>query len=516
MRRGSLLSRMSAGPWRRGMVLVLVLIVVAMVSLAGFSFNELMFIEHKGARLAGRQLQVRAIVESGVEAVLAYLELPPDEQQALGGHWDNPSHWQSVPVSFEPVDGAGTFTVLSMPIPDEDVVDPRFGLTDESSRLNLTALMQWEAHDPGTGREGLMQLPGMTLELADALLDWMDADDEPRESGAESEHYERIESAAPPTNGMPTALEELLLVRGVTRELLFGADANRNGIVEEGEVNTSVSRQRTSLPPDARGWEAYLTLTSAESNSDSLGEPRIQLNGPELAELHRAVIAEFDNRLADFVVQLRQYGPAPAGADQAGSASVPVDLSQAAAFSIATPWDLIGVSVSVPAGDRTVLVKSPLGENRESMRQYLPRVLDRLTTTDAPVIVGRVNVNGALRPVLAAIPGLDPSRVDEIVSKRQPIAEDDPLARHAAWLVLDDIIDLKSMRSLWPYLTGRGDVYRAQIVGSLDASEWVERVEVIVSATRHPARLLSWKDLRPLGIGFDSEVLTQTPLDSRR
>ena len=45
--------------WRRGMVLVLVLIVVAMLSLAGFSFSELMFIEHKGARLAGRQLQVR-------------------------------------------------------------------------------------------------------------------------------------------------------------------------------------------------------------------------------------------------------------------------------------------------------------------------------------------------------------------------------------------------------------------------------------------------------------------------
>ena len=88
------------------MVLVLVLIVVAMLTLAGFSFSELMFIEHKGARLAGRRLQVRAVVESAAEAVTSYLEQPRELQTAVGGHADNPDYWQGVLVLDDPA-GAG-------------------------------------------------------------------------------------------------------------------------------------------------------------------------------------------------------------------------------------------------------------------------------------------------------------------------------------------------------------------------------------------------------------------------
>ncbi len=502
--------------WRQGMVLVLVLIVVAMLSLAGFSFNELMFIEHKGARLAGRQLQVRSIVESGSEAILAYLDQPDELKETLGGHSDNPQEWQAVSVSAERVSGGGTFSVIAPPATDDESTTPRFGLSDESSRLNLTALLAWDAHEPGRGRETLMQLPGMTIELADALLDWIDADDEPRESGAESEFYERIEFAASPTNAVPTTLEELLLVRGVTRQHLFGADVNRNGQIETSESTAIASSYRSSLPADSRGWEAYLSLTSAESNRDQFGQPRINLNGLDLSELHRALASEFDRKLADFVIQFRQYGPVPPGSGGPTKSGVAVDLSQAAAFTLQSPWDLIGATISVPAKEAAVLVKSPLVDNREAMRQYLPRFLDRLTVTDVQIIVGRVNVNEAPSEVLAGIPGLETDQVDGILSKRQPTAAGDPLARHAAWLVLDDILDLKSMRSLWPYVTGGGDVYRAQIVGSLDESQWMERVEIIASATRRPSRLLSWKDLRPLGIGFDPELLAGPTLDSRR
>ena len=34
-----------------------------------------------------------------------------------------------------------------------------------------------------------MGLPGMTEDVADAILDWLDTDDEPRELGAEIEYY---------------------------------------------------------------------------------------------------------------------------------------------------------------------------------------------------------------------------------------------------------------------------------------------------------------------------------------
>lgn len=501
--------------WRRGMVLVLVLIVIAMLSLAGYSFSEMMFIERKGARLAGRQLQVRSIVESGAEAVLSYLDQPEEVQETLGNHWNDPALWQAVSISVEPSSGGGRFSVIAAPSPDDETAELRFGLADESARLNLAALMQWDAHEPGRGREALLHLPGMTIEQADAILDWMDADDEPREAGAESEFYERIEGAATPRNSVVGTLEELLLVRGVNRELLFGADANRNGLIDAGEGVASTAPYRTGTPIETHGWWAYLTLSSAEANRDASGLPRINLNGPDLAELHRALVAEFDRPLADFVVHYRQFGPAPAGASGGAATRLPADLSLPGTMTLQSPWDLIGATVAVPAKGTTAMIKSPLSENREAMRQYLPRLLDRLTTTAAPIITGRVNVNEAPRAVLAGVPGIDLTRVDQIVGKRRP-GEKDPLARHAAWLVLDEIVDLEGMRSLWPYVTGRGDVYRAQIVGLLDDAQWMERVEIIAAATFRPARLVAWKDLRPVGLGFDPDVLNQDPLDLRR
>ena len=60
----------------RGMVLFIVLVVVAMVSLAGFSFCALMSTENKAAHLQGDQLQLEQAVASGVEFVKALVAQP--------------------------------------------------------------------------------------------------------------------------------------------------------------------------------------------------------------------------------------------------------------------------------------------------------------------------------------------------------------------------------------------------------------------------------------------------------
>src|SRR5690606_38691018 len=69
----------------------------------------------------------------------------------------------------------------------------------------------------------LLALPGMTEDVADAILDWLDADDEPRPLGAEFEdYYLNLQPAYKPANGPIDSIEQLLLVRGVTPQLLFG------------------------------------------------------------------------------------------------------------------------------------------------------------------------------------------------------------------------------------------------------------------------------------------------------
>ena len=76
----------------------------------------------------------------------------------------------------------------------------------------------------------LMGLPGMTDDVADAILDWIDADDNPRPNGAESQYYLGLPLPYVPRNGPPVTIDELLLVRGVTPELLYGLDAAKMGL----------------------------------------------------------------------------------------------------------------------------------------------------------------------------------------------------------------------------------------------------------------------------------------------
>lgn len=59
----------------------------------------------------------------------------------------------------------------------------------------------------------------------DAILDWIDADDEPRPEGAEYDYYESLETPYACKNGPLDSIEELLLVVGVTPEIYF--DLNR-------------------------------------------------------------------------------------------------------------------------------------------------------------------------------------------------------------------------------------------------------------------------------------------------
>lgn len=59
----------------------------------------------------------------------------------------------------------------------------------------------------------------------DAIIDWIDADDEPRPEGAESDYYESLETPYACKNGPLDSIEELLLVVGVTPEIYF--DLNR-------------------------------------------------------------------------------------------------------------------------------------------------------------------------------------------------------------------------------------------------------------------------------------------------
>ena len=540
---------------RRGFIVLVVMIVIVMITLAGLTYVMTLSTENKAVHRQGDQLQLAEGLASGMELLKAFCSQSAQLREEAGGTQDNAAAFGNLTISL----GGGEQDVLQL-----SVVSPgaegqadgavRFGLQNESERLNLAVLADWEQRVPGSASAALLQLPGMTEATAAAILDWLDADGQPRSGGAEAEYYAGLGLPYEPRNGVPALLEELLLVRDVSRQALFGGDENLDYRVDAGE-----SQSATALP-SSRGdddlpWSRLLTVTSAERNHSWAGQPRVNLNERDLKKLHAQLVEALDQPWADLVIAYRQFGPAAGDASMppamesqplrdvpsrvrpsrrgAGAASAgSLDLSAPARFEIASVLDLIGVSVAVPAGAKAPRVagrpdgtapaarpeprsaegvrvlRCPLRDDSPELFDQLPRIVDLTTTTDQAVIRGRVNINAAPRCVLLGIPGLDPGTVDRILTLRTTGSDASDLARRQGlWLLTEGLVDRAGLKALWPYITGGGDVFRAQVVVQRPGSTRQARAEVVVDAAQSPPRQVYWRDLTLRGGTISEESL---------
>lgn len=490
------------------MALIIVLIVVAMLSLAGYTFAELMLSEHQAADAHGRQLQSRYLCESGVAKLNFLLTLDEETLRDRGGLYDNPADLQGIPV----VDGVqpaerGRFTIVAPRYEADSPPSIRFGLEDESSRLNLATLMT-QSDDPVEQRDRLMKLPAMTEEVADSILDWIDADEDTREFGAEAEYYSGLEPSYGPTNGTPASIEELLLVRGVTPSLLFGLDLNRNGFADPHELGTALPEGVESDGTFDRGWAGMLTLFSGEANLTPTGEPRINLNETDLEKLYADLSASDQAAMAGFIIAYRQYGPYT-GSQKVGNGPTPTpNFTKAGSYKFASILDLAGAKTGVTSGSNVQVLASPIESDPLKLGAVLPELFDALTTTSAKTIPGRINVNQAPREVLLTVPGLTEEMADQIISSRFPEpTEELPGSEHPTWLMSQAIVTLEEMKTLLPYLTSRGSVYRAQVVGYYEDNGPAVRAEVLIDATSGTPRQLLWREMTHLGRGFSAATL---------
>jgi hypothetical protein len=623
-------------------ILIVVAAVIVMVTLIGLSFVQRIATEHKAVNVHGGELQRASLVDSGIELLAALAEQPPAALAEAGGLEDNPDLLRGAHVCDDPATGwHGRFTVLAPRAASDSAGGLAYGAVNESARLNLAVLLDWDRQSPGAGSQALMALPGMTESVAAAVLDWIDGDDQIRPYGAEAQHYSGLSLPYGPRNGVPASLDELLLVRGVGREMLLGPDRNANFQVDPEEMGAGRA-PGTSVP-----WASLLTVYSAERNITEEGLPRIHLNQADLRQLHQAILSEFEpaahSGWADFIVLYRQFGPCtdemlaeavdkakaeaaedaakakpdmdaededaegmgPADDDPAAAPpavgrnspdlappkrpqrrlpprpseklsaqpeqapdlnspdEAPTEMLPPAAGSpapkpprarrrplpsetspepepspdfapieeplgdvfqapfalpagatapqpvpISSLLDLVGAKVLLPAerAKPPRVVLSPFTEDGAAMRQYLPALMDRTTLTTDKVLRGKINLNLAPREVLLAVPGMDGRLVEQVLASRQRV-DDDSQRQCPAWPLLDGLCDLQEMKALLPYVTTRGDVYRAQVVGFFEEGGAVSRTEVVIDATASPARQVYRKDLRLAGQGHSWETL---------
>ena len=499
---------------RRGIVLIVVLIVIVLLSLGAYSFSDLMLTHHESAQLSGTQLQTRLLVDSGVDFAKAFFTQDKPTRTDAGGIFDNPEMFQGrTVIEDENPELRGSFTILSPNLDDEgNLGGVRYGFEDESTRLNLSTLTTLEKMLPGTGKNLLMALPEMTEEVADAILDWLDEDDEARELGAEVAYYSGLSPPYAPKNGQLETVEELLLVRGVTPQLLFGMDSNRNGIIDPHEASgEGTAGESTEAGAGERGWSTFLTLFSLEANVNAMGEKRVFLNADDLAELNTQLTdAALPAEWVTFIIAYRQSGPFTGAGTAQTAVTGELDLTKKGNTKINQLLDLIGAKVQVTfVGDRqATIIESPFPNEIGAMHIYLPGLMDKVTINEAATIPGRININQASATVLSGIPGMTAEIVNEIISNRELEPDEEELnKKHETWIMAEAIVTLEEMRALMPFVCGGGNVYRAQVVGYFQGGQSASRAEVIFDASTPAPRVLFWRDTSHLGRGFALETL---------
>lgn len=499
---------------RGAFVLILVLIVVVVLALAAYTYSELMVSYRTATRLTGQQLQARALADSGIDMARIFLDQPRISRVGAsgGGVYDNAQQFRGIVVlADDDPEQRGNFSILAPAMgDDQNYGGVRYGFEDESARLNLNALLVADKMGADMGRNLLKGLPGMTDEIADKILDWLDPDDEPREFGAESSYYLALTPSYTPANGPFTTIEELLLVGGVTPELLFGLDANRNGMIdpqEQGGATSGGGDQSAEL-----GWAAYLTLHSKEANQNGDGEPRISINQDDLEGLFEQISQRMGEDWATFIVLYRQNGPAAANQNARTSplSNAQIDFNKPGSRKFTQVLELVGAKVQVTQqGSATpVLFASPITEDIPSMAAGLPLMMDNLSAGNSSYIPGRININQAPKLVLQGVPGMSEEILTELLSRRRAEPdENQPNRNYETWLLAEGICTLQEMKILEPFLCAGGDVYRGRIVGYFQGGQAACRVEAIFDASESPTRLLLWRDLSHLGRGYALETL---------
>ena len=426
---------------KRGSVLIVVLWAsVGLVSLA-LLLGHSMVMASRGADndLAGRQ------AEQAIEGAARYAEsllLSPATPGVLPAVTDYLGEAVAV--------GEAQFWFFGTPADTTSGTKGEYGLIDEASKLNLnTATLAM-----------LKMLPGMTNDFAAAIIDWRDADDEVTGGGAESAAYAMKKPACKAKNAPFESIEELALVSGATREILYGEDANLNGALDpnedDGEENLPADNTDGKL--DA-GVLAYVTVFSREPNKQADGTARINIAQPGPNDAFAKLLTDKFGATRSAEIRAR-LGPG-------GSVRSALEL----------------------------YVRSGMKADE------FAKIVDAITVKTGDYLTGLINVNTAGAAVLASVPGIGTDKAAKLITARQSRTTQDT---NVAWVA--DSLGAQGAVEAGPYLTGQSWQAGADVAAVGRHGRGYRRTKFVIDTSTGTPRIVYRRNLAPLGWALGSEV----------
>jgi len=199
-------------PDNRGVALILVILMISVLVAVTVELNRSTRSDIHDAANLSDGIKLLYIAKSGFHAGTALLMVDQQSYDALTADWGN--------VALIAEKSKRLFSDGHFIVPIED----------EAGKINVNRLVSGSAYNPDI-RDLLIRLlslpeynlaPKKIEDIVDAIKDWIDPDGDVTGDGAENAYYQSLDQPYPAKNGPLDCIDELLMIKGVTRSLYYG------------------------------------------------------------------------------------------------------------------------------------------------------------------------------------------------------------------------------------------------------------------------------------------------------
>lgn len=434
---------------RRGSILVGLLWCLALLSVVVISVLHTARLDLLVQKNYGDRIQAHYLALAGIEKAkaLLYQDLRDRQRQRknhTGDLYDDAADFKDVQF------GPGNFSVFRPPN-DTESADLVYGISDEESRLNVNY----------AAAEDMAKLPGMEPEMVAAIVDWRDDDNNISPGGAEAEYYTSLRPPSLPRNGTIETTRELLMVRGVSTQLLFGDGENLPDLPDTNEPPVEASQATIA----DRGWEEFLCVKGWGLNVNAAGDDRINAQTADQKTL--SGVQGITDDIARAIIAYR-------GQNQLQSVA---DLLDVPAQQQNQPGRT-GQNQGQPNGPKVI------------SEDLFLEIADDVCVDSTKQQAGPVNINTASAQVMTCLPGMTPELAQAVVSYRRSIA----YFPNVAWLLKTPGMTRQIFKQVVGRVTARSETFRIISEGKVTSSGARQRIMAIVQVSKDEVQTLGWRE----------------------
>jgi general secretion pathway protein K len=226
----------------KGIALILTITLIGLIVVMVMQFSKTIRTSLYETTNFSDGIRLKSIAKSGFNCALSVLYEDEVNVDSLHDDWASLNQYSSISTSLFDNDGAFQVEVA-----------------DLAGRIQINRLIYTSGEHKGeynqTQMEQLQRLLGNApfniesdkiKDILDPIKDWIDEDSDQELHGAEDSYYRSLDHPYSCRNGQLESVDELLLIKGITPELLYGTGetpglANYLTVVGDGKININTA-----------------------------------------------------------------------------------------------------------------------------------------------------------------------------------------------------------------------------------------------------------------------------------